>query len=722
MDKNTGEVLLKLQETINSWTQEVTETRSELTRSLDATADTVRPAFRLIQPAAPAPAVQEQPQSAPSEVQAAPSEDTSQELIEANKALLRRVEDLNMRVAEAERRSHDTERERARLDTEIEFAREQLHLRNQSAQEAEERRIQYEMQAEESSQALGGSELEITDLRQQLRSKDWRLLKTRNVLDMLREDHARRLADVEALSVQVEALRTEVEERQASERKTLSSLEESRQSIHELEAGLEQFGGKADQLTHELEAVWEALNGSTIQLQEAREEIARLIAERDERTAAVADLEEQLRSMKEREQTHDELVAQAGARSTELEEAFASQMGENASLKDELAESRSAVDARMEELKEARDAFAKLQIDFDDLMSSNMVLRDDVKELKARLVDREQALGEVRKELQQTERNRQNLLLKESAAASRIGALSTALEEKAVSLEEGRQRMRKRESATAERVRELRAALEQKNASLEQDRQESLNKESATERQVEALRAALEEKTQAIDESQRALDELRETVASREQLERSLRDEVASVREQQAESVHDSESLNKALKDELESMRQVAVERDFVVHHTEAEAASMSRREAEMEDSLREALNASERMLAEAVEASKSRRALELELGEFRSRSDEKDAAMRELCDELKVLRERVEHVAETASPSKEAPKQDSSDIMAAGRFRQHVDNLVVSLDKAKAKLKRARGGSEESSTGGLGARLKRMLGSSRPDSNGDSD
>ncbi len=716
MDKNTGEVLLKLQETINSWTQEVTQTRSALTKSLAATGDTVKPAFSLLEPAAP---VQERPEAAAGEMQTESGEDTSQELVETNEALMRHVEELEMRVVEAERGTEETERERARLESEIEFAREQLHLRNKSAQDAEERRIEYEMQAEGAAQALGGSELEIVDLRQQLRSKDWRLLKTRNVLDMLREDHARRLADIEALSSEVEALRTEVEGRQASEGKTLSSLDESQQGIQELETALEQSRQKADQLTHDLEAAWEELNGSTVQLQEARQEIALLIAERDDHGAAAADFEEQVRSMAAREQAHEELVTRSGALSTELEEALASKMDENALLKDELAESRSAPDARMGELKEAGDAFAKLQVDFDELMSSNVVLRDDVKELKARLVDREQILGEARRELEQSEGDRQDLLQNESAAASRIEALSVILEEKAVSLEEGRQRLREKDSATAERIRELRAALEQEDAALEMDRQELLDKEGAAARQIEELRAALDEKTQAYQESQRAHDELSEKMSAREQLEAALRDEVASLRDRQPESVDDVEATNTALKEELESMRQVAVERDFVVHHAEAEVASMSRREAETEDALRQALEASKRMLTETVGASKTQQALQSELGELRAQSQEKDTAMRELRDELKVLRERVADAADTAPPSEDldeaetgGPQQQDPD----GHSGQQVASRLMSLDEAMAKLEQIQGGPQDLSKGGLRSRLKRMLRLAKPD------
>lgn len=721
MDKNTGEVLLKLQETISSWTQEVTQTRSALTKSLAATGNTVKPAFSLLEPAAPA---QERPE-------AAAGDDTSQELVEANEALMRRAEELETRVVEAERGTQETERERARLESEIKFAREQLHLRNKSAQDAEERRTEYEMQAEGAAQALGGSELEIVDLRQQLRSKDWRLLKTRNVLDMLREDHARRLADIEALSSEVEALRTEVEGRQASESKTLSSLDESLQGIEELETALEQSRQKADKLAHDLEAAWEALNGSTVQLQEARQEIALLITERDDRGAVAADFEEQVRSMSVREQAHEELVTRAGALSTELEEALASKMDENVLLKDELAESRSAADARMRELKEARDAFAKLQVDFDELMSSNVVLRDDVKELKARLVDREQVLGEARRELEQAEGDRQDLLQNQSATASRIEALSAGLEEKAASLEEGRQRLREKDSATAERIRELRAALEQEDASIEMDRQELLDKEGAAARQIEELRAALEEKTQAYEESRRAHDELSEKMSAREQLEDALRDEVASLREQQAESVGDVEATNKALKEELESMRQVAVERDFVVHHAEAEVASMSRREAETEDALRQALEASKRMLTEAVGASKTQQALQSELGELRAQSEGKDAAVRELRDELKVLRERVSDAADTAPPAEDldeaetgSPQQQDSDgntqdgsgMAADGHSGQQVASRLMSLDEAMAKLEQIQGGPQDLSKGGLRSRLKRMLRLAKPD------
>ncbi len=699
MDKNTGEVLLKLQETISSWAQEVTETRSALTQGLEDATESARPAFELIQPSSAAPpaqtqsaaAIVEAPGDAATpvvEVPADAAKDSSRDLIEANRALMRRVEELEFRVAEAERRGHETERERARLDAEIDFAREQLHLRNNSAQEAEDRRAEYEMQAEEAAKALGTSELESTDLRQQLRSKDWRLLKTRNVLDMLREDHARRVADVEALSAQVEDLRMEVEERQASERETLSSLDASQSRIGELEVSLEQSRRKADQLTHEIEAIWEALNGSNVQLQEARKEIARLIAERDERNATLAGLEEQMRSIKEREEAFEGQLAQSGARAEELESALTSQKQENALLMDQLAEARSATDARLAELKEARDSFAKLQTDYDDLISSNRVLRDEVEELQARLAERELVVAEARRELQEANQDRWQLLEQGSEAAGRMDELSATLEEKTASLEAGRK--------------------------------ELLESESAAARRVDELSAALEEKSQAYEQSQHALEEVREYVAERDQLERALREELAALREKRDAAGMEQASLNRALKEELESMRQVAIERDFVIHHTEAESASMSRREAEMEDTLQKALGASERMRTESAQASQTQRALEVEIGELRFQGQEKDTAMLELCDELKVLRERMGHLTEDAMPGKTSPAADQADETSAMPSSTPVEDPAAPLDRALARLRKVRDDFDQGNGEGWGQKLKRLWRPSKSDSKKD--
>ncbi|MCH8203800.1 MAG: hypothetical protein IID09_01485 [Candidatus Hydrogenedentes bacterium] len=688
MDKNTGEVLLKLQETINSWAQEVTETRSALTQSLEEATASVKPAFQLIQPSPTVPPVQEQPAAPVVEAPPDAPEDASHDLIEANKALMRRVEELEIRVAEAERRAHETERERTQLDAEIDFAREQLHLRNNSAQEAEDRRAEYEMQAEQAVQALGTSELESTDLRQQLRSRDWRLLKTRNVLDLLREDHARRVAEVEALSARVEDLRIEVEERQASEGIALASLDTSQGRIRQLEADLEESRSKADTLSHEIEAIWEALNGSNVQLQEAREEIARLIAERDERNAALVGLEEQMRSIKEREEAFEGQLAQSDTRAAGLESALASQKEENASLMDQLAEARSATDARMAELKGARDAFAKLQTDYDDLISSNRVLRGEVIEVQARLAERDLAVAEARRELEEANQDRRQLLEQGSDAAGRMDELSAALEEKTASLEEGRQ--------------------------------EFLESESAAARRVDELSAALGERTQAYEQSQKALEELRERAVEREQLERVLRDELASLREKEKMSGTGQESLNKALRDELESMRQVAVERDFVIHHAEAELASMSRREAETEDALKKALEATERIRAGAGQTSQAQRALEVEISELRLQGEEKDTAMRDLCDELKVLRERMGHLTEERLPGKAPAAADKADDTSAMLSATPKDDPAAPLDRALARLRKVRDEFAQGNDEGWGQRLRGLWRPSKSDSKKD--
>ena len=687
MEKNTGEALLKLQETINSWAQEVTETRSALTQSLDA-APSLKPAFQLLQtsstappaPSSAAPPVVEAPADTAARVVQAPVEapkDASRDLIEANRALMRRVEELEMRVAEAERRAHETERERMRLGAEIDFAREQLHLRNTSAQESEDRRTEYEMQAEEAAQALGASEIESTDLRQQLRSKDWRLLKTRNVLDMLREDHARRVTEVEALSVQVEDLRREVEVRQASEHDAIASFDTSQGRIRELEAGLEQSRTKADQLSQEIKAVWKALDGSRLQLQEAREEIARLIAERGERNAALAELEEQMRSIAEREEAYEGRLAESDTRAEDLQSALASQKQENASLMDQLAEERSAIESRMTELKEARDSFAKLQTDYDDLILSNQVLRDEVKELQARLAERELAVAKARRELAEANQDRQQLIEQGSEASGRIDELSAALEEKTASLEAGRQ--------------------------------EFLEYEADAARRIDELSATLLEKTQAYEQSQEALEEFRESAAERDQLERALRGELAELRDKHDTAGTDQASLNRALKEELESMRQVSIERDFVIHHTEAEVASMSRHEAEMEEALQKALESSERVRVESAHASETQRALEVEIGELRLQGQEKDTSMRELCDELKALRERMRHLTEDGMPAKNPLAEDLAGEASAIPSAKSAQKSVARLDKALARLRHMAADIEEGGEGGWGKKLKRL-------------
>lgn len=672
MDKNTGEVLLRLRETIDSWTAEVTRTRSALTKGLGSASDISAPAFRLIQSPGQAPPGEAKPASIAEKVQAEPSDDSAIELIEANRALMRRVEDLELKISAAERRAQETERERARLDAEIVFAREQLHLRNRSAQEAEDRRTEYEMQAGEATRALGGAELDIADLRQQLRSKDWRLLKTRNVLGVMREDHARRVVDVDALTLQVEALRAEVEERQASEREAISSLDATRGRNRELDASLEESKLKADKLGEEIQAIWEALNDSSEQLQKAREEIARLIAERDDRSAALSEMEEQMLAMKEREAAQDERVAEAGVRAEELEGTLAAQQRGSASLKEELAESRSALDAQLAELNEARDGFVRLQVDHDELMATHTVLRDDVKELQGRLAERDHALGETRKNLEDAMQDKQELVEKEAKSAGRIAELSEELNQKIAALAQGRQQLLEVETAVREQDHDLARALDEKSRALEASEKmvEDLCEEAAADdrrinelfeklktsegmardlhEEVEANDRSVLELRERVEANENTIGELREKVEADERLQQALRDELAASREQRESAGLDQASLIRALKEELEAMRQLAVERDFVIHHSEAESASMGRREAEVEDTLREALEASERMRLEAIEARETRKAIESELSDLLDTAREKDAGMRELSVELRALRARVQHIAES--------------------------------------------------------------------------
>lgn len=548
------DALLKLQDSINTWAEQVTQTKSELAECLSDPPTLSRPAFRLIE--------MPQPVARPVQEDSAhePGRQALHDLVEANKRLMRGIEDLEGRLSNAEGRAAETERASLRLGSELEFAREQLHLRNASWHDAADRQAEFEMRAEESEQALARSDIEIADVHQQLRSKDWRLLKTRNELDALREEHARTVSDSDSLRSKLDVVRSELEGRRISEHEALAALDESRVAARELKGRIAEIEETARQLNDDIDLLQGAIDASGEELKASRHEIVQLNTEAEHRKGALIELEGLVAAMQKREAAHKDLVTRTDQRAEDLEAQFAVQARAYSALQAEMASARTVPEAHANEAQATREAHTLLLSRYDDLAESHMTLRDEVKSLQQRVVEREFALKKSQSDL-----------------------------------------------------------------------------------------ANAQDRAQAIVEDNSALEAPEQDSFGQRILEQALREELESVRERLERDALDQSTLRRALKSELDALRQVAIEKDFVIHHAQEESASLTRREAETEETLAEVRSLSARLEAESSEDAESRQVLAGELQELVARSREKDEAIRELRSELSILQERAKRLEDAA-------------------------------------------------------------------------
>ncbi len=120
-------------------------------------------------------------------------------------------------AAEAEARARTSDDERARLETELDYAREQLLQRNADAIDAMQVADEKTEQLEEVARALGRARIALDETTQHLRGKEWAVLQLQNELTLLRGDGTGRIPpntvpveDYDALAESHMSLRAEV--------------------------------------------------------------------------------------------------------------------------------------------------------------------------------------------------------------------------------------------------------------------------------------------------------------------------------------------------------------------------------------------------------------------------------------------------------------------------------------------------------------------------------
>lgn len=544
----------RLQESIDSWAEQVTQTRFVLAKSLSDSPTAPRPLFRLL----------EQPSAS---AKAEPSESVDdrgalQELVDTNRRLLEQVDALETELVDVQRRATDAERVSARLQSEIEFAREQLHLRNASSHEAATRQAEFEMRAEESSEALARSDIEIADLHQQLRSKDWRLLKTRNELDTLTEDNAQLATKFDAAEKQLEALQGELDDLRKAELASHASVEAARAETREQAVRLQESETKNHELSREIESLLITINKSAEELENAHGEISRLESAHDHGRAALAELEGLVELMEQREQAHKELVTQADQRTEELEVRLAEQLQTRGALEDELRN----VQANTGDME--TEALVELRGVYDELATSHMNLRDEIKGLQERIVERELALRRASADLLSAHTRIEAAEEEKLALQSRIEQVTLAAEQNSAG-----------DPGHALLERALRDELEAVRVQLDRDALDQAALRRALKDEVDALRQVSTEKEFVLQH----VEAESSTLSRREaELEEQCRNAIALSERLAAEATEANET-RRMLEGEFRELASQTVEKDQAIRALRVALADLQERASRLE-------------------------------------------------------------------------------------------------------------------------------------------
>ncbi len=338
----------RLKQSVDEWVAEVAQTRSALAQTLKVHV-TARPAFRL---------------------RAGVNDPAAAARVSDHGALERR-EEFHRRILDAERSARDAEAQLARMQQELDFAREQLHLQNRLRAEAEAKQETAEQQYIETVHALGGAQLSVDELRRQLRGKEWAL---ENALNAAGPDVESAPPDIEPLQREAAALHSRLETltielqaaRERAEREHHAALD-AQSRLDRLESGAERSN--------------EIVEGLSRQVQEYAERLRETGRELDEARAALGGLDKPGAS---RSQLADaELALQLAERRAE-------------DLARALDDSeRDAVTKLSEAIAEA----AVLSDNYDALAASHMVLRDEIVSLQERIVARDHELAQLKQEL-----------------------------------------------------------------------------------------------------------------------------------------------------------------------------------------------------------------------------------------------------------------------------------------------------------------------------------
>lgn len=530
---------LRLQEAVDAWAAEISETRNALSGKLSFNVQAKRPAFRLAHRTPPAshsdPAVALMPEATPREPGLEPVS----------------RDGMNERAEAAESEAKTAERNAIRLHAELAFARDQLHERNRAAQAAERAWLETAAQAEEAAQALGRAQIELDDLKRKLRGKEWALTKTRNELELLREERGNGAAnapaskhDYDALHARIDSLVRELETARAKEQEAATSAATATRRAEEL-------AGEHARTQEVVQALNAQVNETAAHLRKTGKELERAraeLAKRDEHAEAA------------------EMLAAAQSRVAEVEQAYAAAESRIRDLEQELADAHAAA-ASAQRMAEQR--LEALQGDYDALAASHMTLREEIQTLQQAVVERDMALERLRREAEEASAQAPAATETETgtgdgpADTARMDDLAAALAERSDALDELTTHAVGQEYLIGALKQELGAARE----SLERHEMDYALLAKALRAEVECLRKLAAERDFVIHHQGQELETLgRQEVALEE-----IKKLAGPPRQDAGADARDRE----VLKRELDSLRASVEEKDAALRALREQVAGL---------------------------------------------------------------------------------------------------------------------------------------------------
>ena len=677
---STGEVslsthenhnILKLRDAVNSWASEVAQTRSSLAHELDAPSN--QPLFKLIRSPHDAAALAEDRRAL---------EQARRDLMIENSALMCEMEELEARVSASSDAAAESERESLRLQSEISYAREQMHIQNAASQETTQELSEAQSELSTMREQLESNEItlhemearladietqaeaDLAALQQKIRVKDWRLLKSDNEIEQLREDVGRQREELETVVPELASAREDIEKRERVQLETLSTLETERTRARSLEEALASSRARVEELSRAIQSLWNVFEGNSAQPAANFTDVVPAILpsvprldDADAGEAEPSDIEgvdlaselmlaqEALSSLRiEFEELYDSRERLRKALS-EQEEAPTSDVSAQLKQAEEDLRLRKSMESdTARELELANQVLTDLRSQYEELLTSNTELHKEIanrgeegnfaemaslKGTREELVERDAALYALQSEFETV----QSSLARLRGEHNELMSMHNVLRE---------------ESADSRAARE---AAESRAEAAEALVAEMSEEDAIDEGRVEQLTQDLVDRTNAFEALEGDLKTVSEQLTSRDAVEETLREEMQVSQIGFERNTLEQDVLVRALKGEMEALRQVAIDKDFVIFHAEAEMGDLKQRETDMTDRLQEVIATSERLHAESAGGQDIHRSLKDEIKALQDGAHEKDAALREMRREVLTLRSRLhQFLADSAS------------------------------------------------------------------------
>lgn len=522
----------RLKQSVDDWVAEVAQTRSVLAQTLKVHV-TSRPAFRL--------RVGGRGRGVVGRV--------------FDPAAIERQEEIHRRILEAERNAREAEMQLARMQQELDFAREQLHLQNRLRAEAEDKQKSAEQQYHQAVHALGGAQFSVDELRRQLRGKEWALEEVAS-----------------AAQTGVESGRPEVE-----------ALQREAAALH----------SRLETLTMELQAARDRAEREHHAALEAQSRLAKLESDAERSNEIVEGLSRQVQDYAERLRETGRELDEARAALGGLEGPSQSQLAD-AELALQLAERRAEELARalddserdaVARLSEAIAEAAVLSDNYDALAASHMVLREEIISLQERIVARDHELAQLKQELARW-------TVDAPDHAGRVTELARSLEARERELED----LEVSAAGHELLVKALRRELEASREALQRAEMDHSLLRRALVAELDGLRELATERDFVINQQAAQLDAVQAATVS--QVDTVGFDRETVMREIQIlrQRIEDKDAIVRRLRGELAE----AEERASVGTNAEDLAAVLRNREADL-DRARERINFLRKLLVETV-------------------------------------------------------------------------------------------------------------------------